>query len=117
MRSSAVTTTITRVQIRPRRSVAAGLTPVDPSADFAEWVRGQLEGPVLRYSARLRLIKEAERRGLGRFEANLIIAGALHRVGMEQEYEMRPRGEWLAPVLTFLILQSALIVGAWWALR
>jgi hypothetical protein len=116
MRSSAATTTITRVQTRPRRSVAASVTPVDPSADFAEWLLGQLEGPVLRYSARLRLLKEAERRGLGRFEANLIIAGALHRVGMGQEYEMRPRGEWIAPVLAFLLLQSALLIGAWWVL-
>jgi hypothetical protein len=114
MRSS--TATITRVQTRPRRSVAASMPPADLSADFAEWLLGQLEGPVLRYSARLRLLKEAERRGLGRFEANLVIAGALHRVGMGHEYEMRPRAEWLAPVLTFLVLQSALIVGAWWVL-
>src|SRR5258705_655087 len=108
--------TITRVQTRPRRRVAASVAPADPSADFAEWVRGQLDGPVLRYSARLRLLKEGERRGLGRFEANLVIAGVLYRAGMGQEYELRPRGEWIAPVLTFLVLQSALIVGAWWAL-
>jgi antibiotic biosynthesis monooxygenase (ABM) superfamily enzyme len=71
---------------------------------------------VLRYSARLALLKEAERRGLGRFEANLVIAGVLYRAGMGQEYEMRPHVEWVAPVLTFLVLQAALIVGAWWVL-
>ena len=114
MRSS--TPTITHVHTRPWRSVAASVPPVDPSADFTEWVRGQLDGPVLRYSARLRLLKEAERHGLGRFEANLVIAGVLYRAGMGQEYELRPRAEWIAPVLTFLVLQSALIVGAWWVL-
>jgi hypothetical protein len=36
---------------------------------------------------------------------------------MAQEYEMRPRrAEWLAPVLTFVILQSTLLLGAWWVL-
>ena len=100
---------ITRV--RPR------LQPSDPAADFADWVRDQLNGPVLRYSARLLLLKEAQRRGLGRFEANLVIASVLHRTGMGQEYELPPRRiEWLAPVMTFLVLQSALVFGAWWVL-
>ena len=30
---------------------------------------------------------------------------------------MRPRrSEWLAPLLTFLLLQSTLLLGAWWVL-
>src|SRR5437660_7727174 len=99
---------ITPVQIRPRRPVlgAEPARPLDAATDFAQWVQLQLDGPVLRYSARLLLLQEAQRRGLGRFEANLIIAGVLHRAGMAQEYEMRPnRAQWLAPVLTFVILQ------------
>ncbi|MDB5323737.1 MAG: hypothetical protein JWN40_5368 [Phycisphaerales bacterium] len=104
---------ITRVRIRLRDSA-----PLDPADDFADWVRQQLDGPVLRYSTRLILLKEAERRRLGRFEANLIIASVLHRAGMGQEYELRPPAmEWIAPVMTFVVLQSALVLGAWWVLR
>ena len=104
-----------QVRTRPRR-VLPDQAPADRSADFAIWVKNQLEGPVLRYSQRLRLLKEADRRGLGRFEANLVIAAVLYREGMGQEYELRPKSEWLAPVMTFLVLQSALIAGAWWVL-
>jgi hypothetical protein len=112
---------ITPVQIRPRRRPALAADeparPLDAATDFAQWVQLQRDGPVLRYSARLVLLQEAQRRGLGRFEANLIIAGVLHRAGMAQEYEMRPRrAEWLAPLLTFVILQSTLLLGAWWVL-
>jgi hypothetical protein len=105
-----------QVQTRPRRSLPGDETPVDRSADFAQWVKSQLDGPVLRYSARLGLLKEGQRRGLGRFEANLVIAAVLYREGMGQEYEMRPKAEWVAPLVTFLLLQSALLAGAWWVL-
>jgi hypothetical protein len=112
---------ITPVQTRPRRRLGLAADeparPLDAATDFAQWVQLQLDGPVLRYSARLLLLQEAQRRNLGRFEANLIIAGVLHRAGMAQEYEMRPRrSEWLAPLLTFVILQSTLLLGAWWVL-
>ena len=112
---------ITPVQTRPHRRIELAddgpARPLDAATEFAQWVQLQLDGPVLRYSARLVLLQEAQRRGLGRFEANLIIAGVLHRAGMAQEYEMRPRrAEWLAPVLTFMLLQSALLLGAWWVL-
>jgi hypothetical protein len=112
---------ITQVQTRPRRRLGLAADeparPLDAATEFAQWVQLQLDGPVLRYSARLLLLEEAQRRRLGRFEANLIIAGVLHRAGMAQEYAMRPRrAEWLAPVLTFVILQSTLLLGAWWVL-
>jgi len=107
---------ITRVRTRPRRLGVAEAPPTDVSAEFAEWVRGRLDGPVLRYSARQAMLKEAERRGLGRFDANLVIASVLYRAGMGQEYEMRPRVEWVAPVLVFLLLQGAILGGAWWVL-
>src|SRR4051812_8586847 len=85
----------------------------DPSAEFADVVAGSIDGPVLRYSQRLVLLKDAERRGIGRFEANLIIAAVLHREGMGQEYELPPiasRMGWLAPVLTFVAVQSAILI-------
>lgn len=50
-----------------------------PAGAFAQLVSQELDGPVLRYSKRQRLIREAERRGIGRFEANLIIAAVQHQ--------------------------------------
>src|SRR4051812_7432464 len=95
---------ITYVRTKPRRAIETA-SPVDPAGEFADWVRDQLDGPLLRYSVRLVLLKEAQRRGLGRFEANLVIASVLHRAGMGQEYELSPRRiEWLAPVMTFVVL-------------
>jgi hypothetical protein len=50
-----------------------------PAGGFAQLVAQELEGPVLRYSKRQELLREAERRGIGRFEANLIIAAVQHQ--------------------------------------
>jgi hypothetical protein len=50
-----------------------------PAAGFAQLVTRELEGPVLRYSKRQALLREADRRGIGRFEANLIIAAVQHQ--------------------------------------
>ena len=49
--------------------------------DFAEEVQSVLTAGVLRYSDRRRLLQSAGRRGIGRFEANLIIAAVQHRAG------------------------------------
>jgi hypothetical protein len=108
------------ISVLAARVTAPPPEPADPSADFAEVVRANLDGTLLRYSQRLVLLKDAERRGIGRFEANLIIAAVLHRHGMAQEYELPPvpsRMEWLAPVLTFVCLQTAIVLGAWWVFR
>jgi hypothetical protein len=114
-------TAVKAVRVRPRASAAppkAATQNVDPSVGFAEYVRARLDGPVLRYSQRQALLKEAERRGVGRFEANLVIAKVLYQAGWRQEYELapEPRRTWAAPVMTFVILQSAIFVGAWWVL-
>lgn len=53
--------------------------PEGPAAGFAQLVTQELDGPVLRYSKRQALLREAERRGIGRFEANLIIAAVQHQ--------------------------------------
>ncbi len=105
--------------MRTARVIAPPAEVVDASAEFADVVLACIDGPVLRYSQRLVLLRDAERRGVGRFEANLIIAAVLHRHGMAQEYELAPAGRgmgWLAPVLTFVGLQSAIVLGAWWVL-
>ena len=118
-------------RVRPRRhrqSVAvlvsrkpAKATEADVSAEFADAVAQAIDGPVLRYSQRQVLVRDAERRGIGRFEANLIIAAVPHQRGLGQEYELPPVPVgvmgWVGPVLTFVGVQAAILMGAWWVLR
>src|ERR1700722_8300383 len=51
------------------------------AGDFADLVAARCIGSLLTQSDRLGLIKEAETRRIGRFEANLIIAAVLHQTG------------------------------------
>lgn len=70
-------------------------------------------GP-MRYSQRLTLLKTAAAMGLGRFEANLILAIEQNRnssaiIGM-------PSRPWtgLAAILSISLLQALILVSAWW---
>lgn len=127
----AVATKVVEVKrVKPRGWNPAPATPagpVDPvtaaenaSARFGHFVRNNLEGPILRYSHRLTLLKEAERMGVGRFEANLVIAKILSEQGMGQEVEWAPdrkAGGWKLPLAAFAVIQTAVLVGVWWLMR
>jgi hypothetical protein len=81
-----------------------------------------MDGPVLRYSHRTNLIRVAERSGIGRFEANLIIAAVQHEAGERAamnpvEPPPRPRASWVAVVITVIATQAAIILGAWSLIR
>jgi hypothetical protein len=82
---------------------------------FGERVASCLEDGLLRYSRRVALLKEAERLGIKRFEANLIIAVAQHRHRPAQPVAfrtLRPASsiwQWLAPVTLAFILQMAFL--------
>jgi hypothetical protein len=87
---------------------------------FGQLVLRQLKGrrwAGLRYSERLALLKEAGRRGIGRFEANLIIASVQHRLsgktpGTEERKPFRFGG-----TVAFLVVQGLILLGVWMALR
>ena len=88
---------------------------------FAAEVEAALEGPVLRYSQRRRLLKAAARAGVGRFEANLIIAAVQHRrraegtgarvVAAETGGGGRDVGLWCAGLVA--VVQATIAWGAW----
>ncbi len=59
---------------------------------FAIQVSREIEGRVMRYSARCRLLQRADELGLGRFEANLIIASVQHTASHER-IAVRPAQE------------------------
>ena len=85
---------------------------------FADYLAGQTAGSaVLRYSQRLELLRAARRFGVGRFEANLLIAAVLERHRHQAaERDTAPWPDGLLQVGTFLLVQGALLLGAWWAL-
>jgi hypothetical protein len=90
--------------------------------EFGRLVDRQLAGPVLPYSRRVALLREAARRGIGRFEANLIIALVQHRrgegtgmAGDRKPATGRPRR--LAPVVgAVLFVESLVVAYGWWLL-
>jgi hypothetical protein len=91
--------------------------PAGAAQTFADLVRERMDGPVLRYSDRTRLLRAAERSGIGRFEANLIIAAVQHEAG-----EIRPASttretghSWMRRALVAAAAtQSLIAIAVWW---
>jgi hypothetical protein len=99
---------------------AATTSPAGPAADFAAEVARRMDGPVLRQAQRRALLAYAARAGIGRFEANLIIAAVQHErrgeSGLPQPTlpsSEPPRVTRAAPVLAALTLQGLIAWGAW----
>ena len=89
-----------------------------PATRFAERVAKSLDGPILRYSMRMELLKQAERMGIERFEANLIIAAIQHRMRQRPPHVERSAtsdqtGTLLPSILTFAAVQLAIGWAAW----
>jgi hypothetical protein len=87
---------------------------VDVSGDsrrFAQIVAGELEQGVLRFSARQRLLSAAERNGMGRFQANLVIAAVQHQHGATPSQPQRWNLRWASALLTILLLQGLIVVS------
>lgn len=84
---------------------------------FATTVARSMEGGVLRYSVRMELLSDASRRGIGRFEANLIIAAVQHQMGSAGEEDVhRNRGFRAPPLVIALLIEAAVIAGVWMAM-
>ena len=83
---------------------------------FASEVATNLAGGVLSYSKRLELLDAASRHGIGRFQANLVVAAVQHRMGMPAGGRARcsaKRMPRIAPVLVAVVLQSLILALAW----
>ncbi len=93
------------------------LTSAGSARRFAANVSAAVEGGVLRYSARMGLLKEASRRGIRRFEANLIIAAVQHQMGSAGEEAVhRKRTFPVPPLMVALLVEAVVIAGVWLAL-
>ncbi|HEV8291216.1 MAG TPA: hypothetical protein VGP94_04815 [Tepidisphaeraceae bacterium] len=84
---------------------------------FEIMVREAMQKGPMRYSQRLAMLKTAAAMGLGRFEANLVLAIEQNR-RFRIDFEVRSRDWSRLFTLAFIALVQALIlVGAWWICR
>ena len=89
---------------------------VRPSERFAAEIAGRMEGPVLRHAQRLALFEVARRLGIGRFEANLIMAAVQHQRGQARAIAANAEVHrpWrLAPLAVVVVVQGLIAWGAW----
>jgi hypothetical protein len=99
---------------RPTSSTSS-IIPTSPAARrFEILVREVMERGPMRYSQRLAMLKTAAAMGLGRFEANLILA-------IEQNRQFPPTIEQpsrhlrgLATFLCVAFIQGLILTTAWW---
>jgi hypothetical protein len=84
---------------------------------FAREVSTRLDGPVLRHSQRRALFAAARRLGIGRFEANLVIAAVQHEARHHRPAPAVPppaaTRSRLAPLAFALALQATIAWAAW----
>lgn len=85
---------------------------------YANAVADSLVAGVLPYADRDRLLRRAARLGIGRFDANLIIASVQHRSSDDRPFRSdpgrnrdRPPG-WLSVLLVVLLTQLAIVAMA-----
>ena len=106
-------------QPAPQSVVADPVAPHDdrPSAGeaFSELVRDHLDSPILRFSTRQKLLRQAAPMGLGRFEANLLIALVEHRHRRPAIPESPRRlnaSPWRA-VAGFVLIEAIILAAGW----
>jgi hypothetical protein len=93
-----------------------------PAATFVEHLAREIPSSgVLTYSSRLSLLRHAQKLGVRRFEANLLIAAVLERrrqtAGAPAESDVPARsGTFVSGVMAFLLVQGAFALVAWWTL-
>jgi len=86
--------------------------------DFADLVACRLVGGALPWSSRQFLLRQAARRRIGRFEANLIIAAVQHHLPAAPPAAPRPvqpRRRLFVPMalIALLAAEAALLSGVW----
>ena len=84
---------------------------------FQLMVREAMEKSPIRYSQRLEMLKTASAMGLGRFEANLILAIEQNRRKPLRLEERSRNWNGILTVTCIALLQSLMLIGAWWILR
>ena len=88
---------------------------------FADRVAATVDSRLLIFSERHALLKTAERLGIDRFHANLIVAVAQHQA--EGRGQAKPqatpisRKRSLSPIVLIIAVQALIVLAGWWVLR
>jgi hypothetical protein len=105
------------------RIVVAQISPSTDARPFLRQVRQTLDGNLLHYTDRMRLLADADRMGIARFEANMLIATVQHRAQTEPMQSSKPptaneakesRG---SRVTRIILLTSVLLTAEFLAVR
>lgn len=96
-----------------------GFVQTGAARRFADYLLGETREPmtVLRYSRRLEFVRAARRFGVGRFEANLLIAAVVERrtPAARSVEPAEPESDSVAGRLAaFALVEAAVLLGAWW---
>ena len=106
---------------RARRLAAPEVIPNPDNGvrAFAQAVSTAMEGPILRFSRRQQLIRQAQRLGIRRFDANLLIAAVQHRLGsVKTKHPVQSNSDsspwrFALPIGLAIGLQAIILIGAW----
>jgi hypothetical protein len=104
-----------------RSRLVVGHRREDAAAGLAERVGPQLIAGILPWSGRRTLLRYAANHGIGRFEANLIIAASQHRLTRGRPGSHLPvevislprKGRFPAALVTFLVVQALIVATVW----
>jgi hypothetical protein len=82
---------------------------------FGRLVASHLVGKVLPYSRRMELLNIAEKLGIGRFHANLVIAAVQHEFAemIPTQNVARYRWRWPAAIFSVIAIQALVLLAAW----
>jgi hypothetical protein len=83
---------VSSAQSRPEsaRVVLAQITPSTDARPFLRQIRQSLDGSLLHYTDRMRLLAHADRMGIARFEANMLIATVQHSAQTQRAARAEP---------------------------
>lgn len=84
---------------------------------FADHVASQLNDRLLHYSQRQMILKTAERLGISRFHANLVIAVTQHQADSRVAPVREQRTDWIPTVAIVAVVatvQGIIAMGAWY---
>ena len=88
---------------------------------FGDQVAGEFDGKLLHHTNRQRLLKTAERLGISRFNANLVIAVAQNNAeqgNLTSTSATLSKPRWSFPLIAMIaIVQSLIVWGAWHVLH
>jgi hypothetical protein len=88
-------------------------SPADAAERFSAAVGAKLTAGLLCYSDRLALLRQAQRLGLDRFDANLLIAAAQHGQQPPVPAPPIPARRLILRVVAFIVVESAIGAAAW----